>query len=187
MFFKELNDVFILLKILFCALFLGRFTCFAFSIVVASDTFGIHKFRYARPSIMNALKKKNNSKAEFLEASVRDFVTSIQNNTNLNSKKGQLLIVAHRAFIIGFFLIGALTALLTFLSLFYKPKEESFVFEKSTDIQLLESAINESKTAVLELSKRQTKLEDSLQIRVINSKLDSLGYVIKNIKGRREK
>jgi hypothetical protein len=156
-----------------CFLFVVGLGLFIGSILSASATLKITDYKYARPDINSAFDNAISSRSDFLEGQVKDLIKAIDINSDSTLKKSNHLIRAYKFFFWGLVVMGFLACVLAFQSFIFEKNERSdLAIIKST--LLLQSQVSESQRLLDQILASDESNKDSLRIRVVQMKLDSL-------------
>lgn len=180
-FYDQLNGTHFIIKLALIILFSIGFLFFLLSIFQATKSFNIKNFAYSRPDIKCVIDKSLNSKASFNAQIIKDYITGIPINSTTNSKKGNLLLYAHRSFTFGFVSISILALIVT-ISLIFKGSDDKIIYTKDIDkIIRIENQLDVLNLKVDDLSEKYSSYISSKEItelkRTIANLSDSLNVV----------
>ena len=122
-FIDKINDVSIILRIVFILLLILAFTFYLLTINNAIKNFNVKNFIYSKPSPLNVLNHQEKTVTDFMHIEIKDLLYSINTNLKTNNTKATNLIHSYNSFKIANFITAILVTLICFSLLFIGKKE----------------------------------------------------------------
>lgn len=161
-FIDKINDVSIVLRIIFILLLILAFTFYLLTLNNAIKNFNVKNFIYSKPSPLNVLNHQEKTVTDFMYIEIKDLLYSINTNLKTNNTKATNLIHSYNSFKIANFTTAILVFLICTSLLFTNKKENGFTKEsinnKTQNSSLLKNqVIISAKTKVNKIDSIKTK------------------------------